>query len=221
MASGGFIRSVVAVARLAKVVGDGTLADRLVREALSLGALEAKGRRGLDIPRRVAEDSVGMMNLPGAATFDAGPFGEEAPISREFWQKASIRERGQWDLREGVVWAYELIEEGVFFADLTIKEKDLTILIEANRARRGIDKPEKRPRPRNANWGEWIAALATLAHSHKIVPGMNLTSLREAIDDQLDDWNLAECLMSQTTINEALGPVIDCFASTPPSLEKP
>jgi|GEM_PF-6584383 len=218
---GGYIKSVLAVARFAETVGSGALADRLIREALALGNLETKGRRHLDDLSAATRTSEGKMSLPDAATFDPGQFGEPELIPRQFWQRASISERDGWDLRQGVVWAYDLAEEYAFFADLTIKVKDLNVLIKANDRRAIVDNPEKRPRRRNAEWGEWIAALAALAYNRKIVPGMNLTALREAIDDQLDDWRLDECLMSQTTQNEALNPVIDCFASDPPTLEKP
>lgn len=221
MARTGYVNSHTAIARLAMVTGDGTEAIRLISEALTLGNLQAKGcqriyedfepykkrprkRAGKLMLRNIGSDSV------------SSRVSDKQDIPPSFWQNASEEDRKSWNLLAGFVFESNS-DDGTWFEQLSISERDLNVLINVRQPRPEPGNATKLARARKADWSDWVAALAMLAHEHRITGDLNQADLFALVVAKLGEWDLRAPELSPSTTNPVLRAVRERFASTLPN----
>lgn len=198
MARDGYISTYSAIRQLTKIVGDGSLATRLVGDALASGAFGSRGKKQLHDPPR--SEVLDAEHLRSISDFEAPALGKPEIVRESFWPNATEKDRSQWDLRRGTVLA-SVANEIVIYERLQISEESLNSFLAVHRARLNIEQP-KQIRTRRADWGDWVSALAFLVAEGAVRAGMKSSAVRSLVDDRLDDWGLES--MADSTV----GPVV-------------
>lgn len=212
MARGGYVSSRVAITRLAKAIGDRTEATRLIEEALVSEGFKATGQRQVNANPASDDDANGKMVLRDISAPDpAMTLSKREKIRVTFWRGVRPEDRAGWDLEAGFVSASPGSGDGLAYQELRLAETDLSQLINLHRVQ-----DAKRERERRSDWAEWVAALVSLAHEHRINAHTSQTTLLDLISERLAKWKLPSEGKPPSTVSPVLRKVLERYKTNPP-----
>ncbi|MEG3086263.1 hypothetical protein [Sphingomonas sp. PB4P5] len=194
----------IALDRVAGVASTGLDAAQAILNALRSGAMAARGRQVLDAEpaSSTRQPLVDLVSYAPEQTY-----GDVVAIPKSFWSGTDIE---LWDGPCAI-----FFDEKVVFTDVSLRERDVNLLIKLRLPQPHAEKQQTRERRRQARWDQWIAAVACLAREHQIEATMSRTALLDRVNARLERWNLDE--MPPATVGPAARAILDRFRSDPPT----
>ena len=214
MARGGWISPNVAVNKVHEVVDFRSDAERLLLDHLMSGSLVARGRKVIGYESPPESDKMVLRDISNyhfTPKLDA----EVSEVPKTIWLEFDHDADGKFLWKKNFINIAE-IENSGHFVDISLRESEVNALIKKVRERNTATEP-KPPvrRRRRAEWHDWVAALATLAHEHSIIVDMSRNDLLDLVTARLRKWGLDELPIS--TVGPTASAVIERFTSNPPS----
>ena len=214
MARGGYVGLDVALNRVFAVVTSRREAAQMIADALISKALAARGCLVTHITRPRPKGVLVDLASSDLGSFDGGDtttYGTPTDIDPAFW--SSVEDLPSWD-GTGDRFADLTRDEPNQYARVTVREKDLNALIKRRAPQPdGAEKP-KRERRRKPTWDQWVAAVACIAHEHKIHAGMKHSELLNTVTARLHTWGFDE--MPTGTVGPAASAILNRYGSNPP-----